>query len=544
MKFIENLTIKLKIQSIVLMALIFLIMTTAISFYAFNSAKGHFENLKSKQIRLILLSSDISDSLASLQNVFLTAASSNLALESDYKEQNKKIQENITQSIEKLKSLSGEFEGLDAIIANLELRTKALGGIGIGMVSDFTDESSDIEDKVDAISSYNSVAKKAKEELNELVTLSKTSLTEKLSMFGDELESYQNQLIVIALFAILLQVFFGFVFGKTIQESIVNLQKSVEMIEKGKDFTFHQKSLGTDEVSTVFGSLNSLISSTREAISDSKDGAELNSNIVKAVDTNFFDMMKSMDETSAIIHETTTFGETTMLMIREASEDADVVRVDILKVGNILNLATANIVELIEEVNNSAEIEMSLVHDLSRLSHDAQQITNVLSIIGDIADQTNLLALNAAIEAARAGEHGRGFAVVADEVRKLAERTQKSLGEINATVSVIVQSINEASEKMGSNSQNIQRITDISGSAKHQIELTVSTMSETTKAMNTSLDTLHKTSDSTSFIINKINEISKEVQNNVKSTAVISKEIQRLETNAQSLSQKLSQFRT
>ncbi|MCL9823079.1 methyl-accepting chemotaxis protein [Helicobacter colisuis] len=111
----------------------------------------------------------------------------------------------------------------------------------------------------------------------------------------------------------------------------------------------------------------------------------------------------------------------------------------------------------VEEISASMQNVSDKTMEATR---QAEDIKEIVGVIKDIADQTNLLALNAAIEAARAGEHGRGFAVVADEVRKLAERTAKSLGEIEANVNVLVQSVNEMSESIKEQTEGIGQIND------------------------------------------------------------------------------------
>ena len=114
-----------------------------------------------------------------------------------------------------------------------------------------------------------------------------------------------------------------------------------------------------------------------------------------------------------------------------------------------------------------------LSNDVGSLTNNVREIRAVLSVISDIADQTNLLALNAAIEAARAGEHGRGFAVVADEVRKLAERTQKSLGETNASVSMIVQSVEQIGSTMEGVSEGLTSMASKSSLLSDEMEVLV-----------------------------------------------------------------------
>ncbi|WP_104761760.1 methyl-accepting chemotaxis protein [Helicobacter cetorum] len=122
------------------------------------------------------------------------------------------------------------------------------------------------------------------------------------------------------------------------------------------------------------------------------------------------------------------------------------------------NSQHASLMETSHVVENITSSIQSVSSQSEAMIEQGQDIKSIVEIIRDIADQTNLLALNAAIEAARAGEHGRGFAVVADEVRKLAERTQKSLSEIEANINILVQSISDTSESIKTQVKGVEEI--------------------------------------------------------------------------------------
>jgi len=351
----------------------------------------------------------------------------------------------------------------------------------------------------------------------------------------------EGLLALISLFVIVLFV----IITRSIQSSVKNAKKGMDFIGQTKSLHVKVETGARDEIQETMHRLNALLSEIAVAIVHAKENASENASVAEELSSTSYEIGKRAEEEATIVLQTTNDTKSVLERMHQANESSQKVEKIVLGAQESLSAAQNALHETIHDLNETAVNEAQMNDRLNLLATEATQVKTVLDVISDIADQTNLLALNAAIEAARAGEHGRGFAVVADEVRKLAERTQKSLVETNATVNVIVQSIHDISGQMNANTQRINALCDLSQTVSHQTDDAVVMLDESVHATN---DIASQTKANMLLVdeavIQKINIINALSSSNARSVEEIASAASHLAKLAQSLSNTLAEFKT
>ena len=358
-------------------------------------------------------------------------------------------------------------------------------------------------------------------------------------------KAIQISVVVSLILVLLLSV--GAIVYKGLMKRVDSAIKTIGDISSKKDLTLHIDD-GSEcrdcEVGKIGSSLNTLFASIGYLISRAKSSADKNTELANTINQNASKIKIAVSKESAIVSSLSDKADSINAALSESSKMAKESYADVVEAEQILQRSTSDMSAMREAISKNVEIQNDFTEKISRLCKQAEDIKNVLSVISDIADQTNLLALNAAIEAARAGEHGRGFAVVADEVRKLAERTQKSLSDTDATVGSIVTAITEAGDEIGENAKGMQKLAERSKELEDGIGSAVSIMSKTDLAVYNLSQEFFRAATQIDEISKTLCDVRHEANINAADVDEISALIETLGIEAKNLDEKLRDFTT
>ncbi len=432
-------------------------------------------------------------------------------------------------------TLQKQEETLEKLFTQNLVQTIAKGLKG----DDITEALNKLDDTLDGLEDEMSqtlerIRHSVEQELDEAMEGSKSRAT--ISIFA---------IVASGVLMVALVLLGAIVLVRSVLHSISKLQViSLDLAKGNGDLTKRIGIQEADEIGEVSRNFDMFLDNLQQLIAMGKTASSENVAVSGELSTTALEIGKRVEDEVATVQKAVATTNKINGIVRENYDATKKVGQEIEIANQKLAEAKKIVLDLSDTIIHNSAKELDLADKLNHLSKDTEQVKSVLSMISDIADQTNLLALNAAIEAARAGENGRGFAVVADEVRTLAERTQKSLVEINATINVVVQSIIQSSEEMNKNAASFKEMTHHAEAVSGSIIEVSHVMANVVHATEHSMQSSQSINDSIIGVIREMRTIDETSTKNARSVEEIAGAAEHVYKLTEELNNGLSKFRT
>lgn len=322
-----------------------------------------------------------------------------------------------------------------------------------------------------------------------------------------------------------------------LNESVNRILSEMERFANG-DLTVQLDAEKDDEIGKLFNGFNLAVSNIRNALVSVTEAIDATASAGNQISSSTEEMAAGAQEQSSQTMEVAGSIEEITKTILESSRNAATASEAAASAGQIAKNGGKIVNETIEGMNRISEVVKQSADTVEALGKSSDQIGEIVQVINDIADQTNLLALNAAIEAARAGEQGRGFAVVADEVRKLAERTSKATKEIATMITQIQKDTKGAVISMQQGTQEVEKGKDLANKAGDSLKQIISGSEKVVEMVNQVAHASEEQAQAAEKIsrnIEGINNVTQESATGIQQVARASEDLSRLTTNLQEL---------